>query len=112
MAASDAKRATTHVAEAVPSDVRNSVFLGNAALDNVVSCLIAMSAEVWATKRRMKVMEALLAKNGVRSEDIEKYVPTDAMTPYKTSMKLEIYDADADPAETEEIAGTLVLDVD
>ena len=25
---------------------------------------------------------------------------------------LEIYDADADPAETEEIAGTLVLDVD
>lgn len=75
MAASDSKR-PTYVAEAVPSDVKNSVFLGNAALDNVVSCLIAMGSEVWATKRRMKVMEALLAKNGIKPEDIEKYVPT------------------------------------
>ena len=75
MAASDTKR-PTYVAEAVPSDVRNSVFLGNAALDNVVSCLIAMGAELWSTKRRLKVMEALLAKSGVGPEAIEKYVPT------------------------------------
>ena len=66
----------SYIAEAVPSDVRNSVFLGNAALDNVVSCLIAISAEMWSTKRRMKVMEALLAKQGIRPQHIEQYVPS------------------------------------
>ncbi len=75
MAASDSKK-VPYIAEAVPSDIRNSVFLGNAALDNVVSCLIAMGAEVWSTKRRMKVMEALLAKNGIKPDAIEQYVPT------------------------------------
>ncbi|MFO1425745.1 MAG: hypothetical protein U1F11_01965 [Steroidobacteraceae bacterium] len=75
MAAPDQKR-PTYVAEAVPSDVKNSVFLGNAALDNVVSCLIAMGAELWSTKRRLKVMESLLAKNGIGSQQIEQYVPS------------------------------------
>ena len=73
--ATDSKR-PTYTVEAIPSDITSSVFLGNPALDNVVSCLIAMNAEMWATKRRMKVLEALLAKKGVTREMIESYVPT------------------------------------
>jgi hypothetical protein len=72
----ETKRAT-HTVDAIPSDITNGLFLGNAALDNVVSCLIAMSAEMWATKRRMKVMEALMAKHGnITPEMIETYMPT------------------------------------
>ncbi len=72
----DSKRAT-YAVDAIPSDITNGLFLGNAALDNVVSCLIAMSAEMWATKRRMKVMESLMAKHSNITPDmIEKYMPT------------------------------------
>ena len=68
----------TYAAEAIPSDVNTGVFLGNTALDNVVSCVIAMSSEMWSMRRRMKVMEAVLAQNGVSPEKIEAYVPSDA----------------------------------
>jgi hypothetical protein len=70
----------TYTAEAIPSDVTNSQFLGNPVLDNVVSCLVAMGAEMWATKRRMKVLESVLAKSGISADKIEKYVPTAAET--------------------------------
>lgn len=76
---SDAKPAPrpTYAAEAIPSDVKTGMFLGNPALDNVVSCVIAMTAEMWSMRRRMKVMEAVMAKNGVTPELIEKYVPSE-----------------------------------
>ena len=74
------KNRPTYAVEAIPSDITNSVFLGNPALDNVMSCIIAMSAEMWATKRRMKVIESLLAKKGVTQDMIESYVPTAAET--------------------------------
>ncbi len=77
MAATDSKR-PTYAAEAIPSDLNNALFLGNPALDNVVSCVIAMGAELWSTKRRLHVMEAVMAKNGITPEIIEKYVPTTA----------------------------------
>jgi hypothetical protein len=76
MAAPDTKH-PTYAAEAIPSDVKNGLFLGNPALDNVVSCVIAMGAELWSTKRRLHVMEAVMAKNGITPEMIEKYAPTD-----------------------------------
>jgi hypothetical protein len=75
VATPDSKR-PTYAAEAIPSDVTTSTFLGNPVLDNVVSCMVAMSAEMWATKRRMKVLEAVLARTGVSADKIEKYVPT------------------------------------
>ena len=77
MATPDPKR-PTYAAEAIPSDVKNGLFLGNTALDNVVSCMIAMGAEMWSTKRRLHVMEAVMAKNGITPAMIEKYVPTEA----------------------------------
>ena len=50
MAAPDPKR-PTYTVEAIPSDVKNGLFLGNAAVDNLMACMISMGAEVWATKR-------------------------------------------------------------
>lgn len=69
-----------YAAEAIPSDVKNSVFLGNPILDNVVSSLIAMGTEMWATKRRLKVIEAVMAKKGITNEMIEQYVPSETET--------------------------------
>lgn len=66
----------TYTSEAIPSDVTAGAFLGNPVLDNVVSCMVAMNAELWATKRRMKVLEAVLANAGIADGKIEKYVPT------------------------------------
>jgi hypothetical protein len=66
----------TFAAKAIPSDVNNVSFLGNPVLDNLVSVVVAMGTEVWATKRRMKVMESVLAKKGITSQMLEKYVPT------------------------------------
>ncbi|MFZ9479175.1 MAG: hypothetical protein EBZ91_00725 [Gammaproteobacteria bacterium] len=74
------KNRPTYAVEAIPSDITNSVFLGNPAVDNLLSCVIAMNAEMWATKRRMKVLESLLAKKGITQEMIEGYVPTAAET--------------------------------
>lgn len=74
------KSRPTFAAEAIPSDIKNGVFLGNSILDNVVTCLIAMGAELWSTKRRLKVIEAVMTKTGVTPEMIEKYVPSEAET--------------------------------
>ncbi|MBL8630481.1 MAG: hypothetical protein JNM81_12665 [Rhodospirillaceae bacterium] len=67
----------TFAAEAIPSDVKNGVFLGNPVMDNLVSCMIAMGTELWATKRRMKVIEAVMEKKGITQKMIEQYVPTE-----------------------------------
>lgn len=67
----------THAVKAIPSDVNNVTFLNNPVLDNLVSVVIAMGSEVWATKRRIRVMEAVMAKKGITTEMIEKYVLTE-----------------------------------
>ena len=67
----------THTVDFIPSATRNAVFLGNPVLDNMMHAILALSAEVWADKRRLKVIESLLtAKREVTFESIEQYVPT------------------------------------
>lgn len=70
----------TYTAEAIPSDITDAQYLGNPVLDNLVSTVIAMGTEMWATKRRLKVVEAVMEQKGVTSEMIEQYEPTDAQT--------------------------------
>lgn len=67
----------THTADFIKSDAERAVFLGNPALDNMMSSLIALGTEVWSTKRRMNVLEALLEEKGVTPQMIEEYVPTE-----------------------------------
>ena len=66
----------TYASDFIPSDVERAVFLGNPILDNMMTSLIALGAEVWSNRRRMKVVEALLAEKGVTNAMIEKYMPT------------------------------------
>jgi len=66
----------TYTSDFIPSDVERAVFLGNPVLDNMMSSLIALGAEVWSNRRRMKVLEALLAEKGVTSEMVETFMPT------------------------------------
>ncbi|MCB1624576.1 MAG: hypothetical protein KDI32_08310 [Pseudomonadales bacterium] len=77
MATTPETKRQTYTVEAIPSDVKNGVFLGNPMLDNLVSCVIAMGSEMWTTKRRLKVLEAVMSKAGVTSEMVEKYQPTE-----------------------------------
>ncbi|TXS91973.1 hypothetical protein FV139_14705 [Parahaliea maris] len=68
----------TYTAEPIKSDIDEAMFLGNPVLDNVVNCLVALGSEVWACKRRTKVLEAVLAKKGISQEEIERYQPSAA----------------------------------
>lgn len=70
----------TYTADAIPSDITDAVYLGNPVLDNLVSTVIAMGTEMWETKRRLKVVEALLEEKGVTSEMIEQFVPSEEQT--------------------------------
>jgi hypothetical protein len=70
----------TYTVDAIPSDIKDAVFLGNPILDSLVSSIIAMGTEMWATKRRLKVIEALMEEKGVTNEMIEQFVPSDAQT--------------------------------
>jgi hypothetical protein len=67
----------TYTVDFIPSTTRSAVFLGNPNLDNMMHAILALSAEVWADKRRLKVIESLLsAKRDVNFDSIESYVPT------------------------------------
>ncbi|MEM9183671.1 MAG: hypothetical protein AAGB27_11015 [Pseudomonadota bacterium] len=66
----------TYVSSPVPFDFGAQEMLGNPALDNVVTCLVAMGAELWATRRRLGALEAILEENGVPADAVSKYVPS------------------------------------
>jgi hypothetical protein len=76
MADSSAPR-PTYTTEFIPSATRNAVFLGNPILDGMMHSILALGAEVWADKRRLKIIESLLTeKREVSFDSIENYVPT------------------------------------
>ena len=56
----------TFTSDFIESDTERAVFLGDPLLDNMMSSLLALGSEVWATRRRMKVLEALLAARADR----------------------------------------------
>ena len=66
----------TFASDFIPADIDKAVFLGNPILDNMMTSLIALGAEVWSNRRRMKVIEALLAEQGVTNEMVEQYMPS------------------------------------
>lgn len=67
----------TYVTDFFPSDIDRAVFMGNPLLDNMMTCMVALGSEVWAGRRRMHVLEAVLAENGISNEMIESYMPSD-----------------------------------
>jgi hypothetical protein len=72
-----AKPTPTHRNDFVPAQ-KDDVFLSDAALDNVVSTVIALGSEFWALQKRMNVVEILLEDKGsVSKEMIENYRPSE-----------------------------------
>lgn len=61
----------------IKHDADNMVLLGNPHIDNLLTMVIALGAEVWQGQQRAKITEALLTKHGkVTTDMIEQYVPT------------------------------------
>lgn len=66
----------TYASDYLKGDSENVTFLGNPVLDNVITTLVALSSEMWAGRRRDRVLERLLAEKGITTEMIENYRPT------------------------------------
>jgi hypothetical protein len=68
---------TTFAADFVKADDEDAVMLGDPILDNMMTALISLGAEVWTNRRRVKVLERVLEDKGVSAQTIEAYMPTD-----------------------------------
>ncbi len=77
MATSD-KQHPTYASDFIKSDTDQAVFLGHPLFDNMMTSMIALGAEVWTNRRRMRIIEKLLEEHGsVTNELIEAYMPSE-----------------------------------
>lgn len=67
----------THASDFIEYDIDNVVFYDNPVLDNLMTTVIALGSEVWSTKRRVKILESVLAKQGISKDLVESYTPTE-----------------------------------
>lgn len=66
----------TYASDYIEGDWRKSVFLQDAQVDNLMTALLGLGGEFWALRRRLMVVEELLAsKCGIGAADIDGYVP-------------------------------------
>ncbi|HEY6644443.1 hypothetical protein [Povalibacter sp.] len=67
----------TYTTDFIKSDLENMTFLGNPHIDALTHSLQALGAEVWTARRRLYVIEALMARKiAVTPESIQAYMPT------------------------------------
>jgi hypothetical protein len=67
----------TYTNDFKPSDTDRAIFYSDPMIDNLLKAMIALSAEVWTGRRRVKVLESVLEKHaGISRELAEAYVPT------------------------------------
>ena len=66
----------TYTSDFIKSDIDQVVFLGNPILDNLTTTIVALCSEMWADRRRIRVLERLLADQGISAEMVEGYMPT------------------------------------
>jgi hypothetical protein len=68
----------SYTSPAIKSDTDKQVWLGSPHIDNLMTMVVALSAEVWAGKQRMAILEKVLASKGVKvAEAVERYAPTE-----------------------------------
>ncbi len=76
MATSNSDR-KSYAADFIKADTQDAVFLGNPLMDDMMTSIIALGAEVWANRRRTHIIELLFEKEGAVTRDmVEAYVPT------------------------------------
>ena len=67
----------TYASDFFKSDNERVSFLGNPVLDNMMTALVAVCSEMWTNRRRMLVIERLLADKGITEDMIEGYMPSE-----------------------------------
>jgi len=68
----------TYTAEPLRADTDSAVFMGNAHIDNLMTVVIAIGAEIWTDRQRLRIVERLLETTGkVTRETIEQYIPSE-----------------------------------
>ena len=68
----------TYAADYFEGDWNKSVFLDNPHIDNLMTALLGLGGEYWAMRRRLMVVEKLLAtKCGIDPSEIETYHPSE-----------------------------------
>ncbi len=60
----------------ISADSDNVTLFPQQVVDNMMHVLIDLGAELWAVRRRMAILERVLEKVGVSSNDVEVYVPS------------------------------------
>lgn len=56
--------------------------------DNIMEALVELAAEVWTTRDRLTILEAVLAERGIEAAAlVEAYVPSDAMRAARKTMR-------------------------
>ena len=86
-----------YTAQPIKSDTDAAVFLGNPHVDNLMTVVIAIGAEIWSDRQRMRIIERLLETRGkVTRELIEQYVPSEverkAWQDERDAMVKRVYD--------------------
>ena len=55
---------TKAASDFIKGDTDSAVFLGNPHIDNLMTIVIAMGAEIWSDRQRMRIVEHLLSTKG------------------------------------------------
>jgi hypothetical protein len=67
----------SYTVDFIPGHTRSGVFLGSPAFDASIKLNVVLGSEAWAAKRRVRIMESLVAQNIMPTADrVEAYVPT------------------------------------
>ena len=66
----------TYTAEPIKSDTDAAVFLGNPHLDNLMTVVIALGAEIWSDRQRLRIMERLLETKGRVTQEMIESTPS------------------------------------
>jgi hypothetical protein len=75
----DTQKRQDYAVEAIKSGVEKEIITGNPHIDNLMTVVVALGAELWASKRREAVLEKMLEEKGIINRaKLEAHRPTKA----------------------------------
>ena len=73
----ETKKREDYAVDPIRSGVEKEIITGNPHIDNLMTVVVALGAELWASKRREAVLEKMLEEKGVINRaKLEAYSPT------------------------------------
>lgn len=77
--AKENKAQETFTTNVYKTDANEVSLLGHAQIDNLATAVVAIGAELWATRKRLLVLESVIDSEGMH-EKVERYSPTEEET--------------------------------